>query len=80
MVFTNLQENDHGPIQIICEYYRLSCPAKGSALTFHSLEHLHPLEYHRPVGIVICCTSSIFDLNSFSADPELADVCLHSKF
>ncbi|CAK8563990.1 unnamed protein product [Lathyrus sativus] len=66
-------ENDHGPLQIICEYYRLKCPAKGSALTFHPLEHLHPLEYHRPAGTVPCRTSSIFDLKSCSTGPELAD-------
>ncbi|CAL5199188.1 unnamed protein product [Lathyrus oleraceus] len=66
-------ENDHGPLQIICEYYRLNCPAKGSALTFHPLEHLHPLEYHRPAGTVPCRTGSIFDLKSCSTGPELAD-------
>lgn len=80
MAFTNLQENDHGPLKIICEYYRLSCPAKGSTLTFHPLDHLHPLEYHRRAGTVLCRTGSIFDLNSFSADPKLADVCRHSNF
>ncbi|KAL5065805.1 hypothetical protein RYX36_027542 [Vicia faba] len=66
-------ENDHGPLQIICEYYRLNCPAKGSALTFHPLEHLHPLEYHRPAGTALCCTGSISGLKSCSTGPELAD-------
>ncbi|XP_058756545.1 uncharacterized protein LOC131629762 isoform X2 [Vicia villosa] len=66
-------ENNHGPLQIICEYYRLNCPAKGSALTFHPLEHLHPLEYQRPSETVLCRTGSIFELKSCSTGPELAD-------
>ncbi|XP_073219447.1 uncharacterized protein [Cicer arietinum] len=66
-------ENDHGPLQIICAYYRLSCPDRGSALTFHPLEHLHPLEYHRPAGTVLCHTGSTVDLKNCSTGLELTD-------
>ncbi|KEH32449.1 uncharacterized protein [Medicago truncatula] len=66
-------ENDHGPLQIICEYYRIGCPSRGSSLTFHSLEHLHPLEYHRPAETVLCRTGSTVDLKSCSTGQELAD-------
>ncbi|GAU33181.1 hypothetical protein TSUD_206400 [Trifolium subterraneum] len=66
-------ENDHGPLQIICKYYQLSCPARGSALTFHPLEHLHPLEYHRPAVTVLCRTGSTIDLKNFSTGLDLAD-------
>ncbi|KAK1408540.1 hypothetical protein QVD17_40402 [Tagetes erecta] len=40
--------NNHGSLQIICEYYRLHIPERGSTIRFHPLEHLHPLEFHRP--------------------------------
>ncbi|WJX96466.1 hypothetical protein P8452_77669 [Trifolium repens] len=66
-------ENDHGPLQIICKYYQLSCLARGSALTFHPLEHLHPLEYHRPAATVLCRTGSTIDLENFSTGLDLAD-------
>jgi hypothetical protein len=75
-----LQENDHGPLQIICKYYQLSCLARGSALTFHPLEHLHPLEYHRPAVTVLCRTGSTIDLENFSTGLDLADVCCHNNF
>ncbi|KAK6152004.1 hypothetical protein DH2020_014639 [Rehmannia glutinosa] len=40
--------NSHGSLQIISEYYQLCCPERGSPIKFHPLDHLHPLEYHRP--------------------------------
>ncbi|KAJ8437334.1 hypothetical protein Cgig2_015065 [Carnegiea gigantea] len=43
-----VQANNHGSLQIICEYYKLDCPPRGSTITFHPLEHLYPLEFHRP--------------------------------
>ncbi|XP_061361519.1 uncharacterized protein LOC133305343 isoform X2 [Gastrolobium bilobum] len=67
------KENNHGPLQIITEYYRLSCPARGSTLTFHPLEHLHPLEYHRPDETVLRLAGSTVDLKSCSTGLELAD-------
>ncbi|KAK7363296.1 hypothetical protein VNO77_05432 [Canavalia gladiata] len=67
------KENNHGPLQIISEYYRLSLPARGLSLTFHPLEHLHPLEYHRPAETFLCLAGSTVDLKSFSTGLELAD-------
>ncbi|CAL0330285.1 unnamed protein product [Lupinus luteus] len=67
------KENNHGQLQIISEYYHLKCPAKGSALTFHPLEYLHPLEYHRLAETIQCLGGSTVDLKSFSTDLELAD-------
>ncbi|KAK7328835.1 hypothetical protein VNO77_22961 [Canavalia gladiata] len=65
--------NNCGPLQIVSEYYRLSCPARGSALMFHPLEHLHPLEYHRPDETVLCLAGSTVDLKSCSTGLELAE-------
>ncbi|KAE9601593.1 putative DENN domain-containing protein [Lupinus albus] len=67
------KENNHGQLQIISEYYHLNCPARGSALTFHPLEHLHPLEYHRLAETIQCLGGSTVDFKSFSTDLELAD-------
>ncbi|XP_057415703.1 uncharacterized protein LOC130710441 [Lotus japonicus] len=67
------KEHNHGPLQIISEYYRLSCPARGSTLTFHPLEHLHPLEYHRPAGTVPHLVGSTVDLKACNAGQELAN-------
>ncbi|KAF7837915.1 DENN domain-containing protein 5B isoform A [Senna tora] len=68
------KENNNGPLQIISEYYRLSCPVRGSALRFHPLEHLHPLEYHRPDETVLRLAGSTFDLRSFSTGLEWAEL------
>ncbi|XP_062091165.1 uncharacterized protein LOC133797316 isoform X1 [Humulus lupulus] len=65
--------NDHGSLQIICEYYRLRCPAKGSTLRFHPLEHLHPLEYHRLEETVIHVGGSTIDLRSCTTSLELSE-------
>ncbi|TKY72858.1 DENN domain-containing protein 5B [Spatholobus suberectus] len=65
--------NNCGSLQIISEYYRLSCPARGSALRFHPLEHLHPLEYHRPDETVLCLAGSTVDLKSCITGLELAE-------
>ncbi|TKY54425.1 DENN domain-containing protein 5B [Spatholobus suberectus] len=67
------KENNHGPLQIISEYYRLSYPARGSSLTFHPLEHLHPLEYHRSAETVLRLAGSTVDLKTSSTGLELAD-------
>ncbi|MED6193145.1 hypothetical protein PIB30_016239 [Stylosanthes scabra] len=64
--------NNCGPLQIISEYYCLECPARGSSLRFHPLEHLHPVEYHRPHEIVLNLAGSIVDLKSCIA-LELAE-------
>lgn len=68
------QANNHGSLQIICEYYRLCCPTRGSTLQFHPLEHLHPLEYHRPEKTVIHVAGSTIDLRSCNTSLEYAEV------
>ncbi|XP_057428941.1 uncharacterized protein LOC130722273 [Lotus japonicus] len=65
--------NNCGPLQIISEYYRLSVPARGSALTFRPLEHLHHLEYHRPAETVLHLAGSTVDLKSCSTRLEFAE-------
>ncbi|XP_050382233.1 uncharacterized protein LOC126799140 isoform X2 [Argentina anserina] len=65
--------NDHGSLQIISEYYQLRCPARGSTIRFHPLEHLHPLEYHRPDETVLHIGGSTIDLRSCSTSLEFAE-------
>ncbi|XP_048334758.2 uncharacterized protein LOC107424124 [Ziziphus jujuba] len=65
--------NNHGSLQIICEYYRLCCPTRGSTLRFHPLEHLHPLEYHRPEKTFIHVAGSTIDLRSCNSSLEYAE-------
>nr|KYP46856.1 DENN domain-containing protein 5B [Cajanus cajan] len=65
--------NNCGPLQIISEYYSLGCPARGSTLRFHPLEHLHPLEYHRPDETILHLAGTTFDLKSCSTSLELAE-------
>ncbi|CAK7352474.1 unnamed protein product [Dovyalis caffra] len=65
--------NSHGSLQILCEYYRLQCPARGSTLRFQPLEHLHPLRYHRPDEAVLHINGSTIDLRSCSTSLETAE-------
>ncbi|CDP03098.1 unnamed protein product [Coffea canephora] len=65
--------NDHGSLQIICEYYRLRCPSRGSTIKFHPLDHLHPLEYHRIDETVLQIAGSTIDLKSCTTSLELAE-------
>ncbi|KVI12201.1 uncharacterized protein LOC112507017 isoform X2 [Cynara cardunculus var. scolymus] len=65
--------NDHGSLQIICEYYRLRLPARGSTVRFHPLEHLHPLEFHRPDETLLHIAGSAIDFMSCSTSFELAE-------
>ncbi|XWS72253.1 hypothetical protein CRYUN_Cryun02cG0024000 [Craigia yunnanensis] len=65
--------NNHGSLQLLCEYYRLPCPARGSKLRFHPLEHLHPLEYHRPDEKVLRIAGSTIDLRSCSTSLEFSE-------
>ncbi|KAF5802484.1 putative cDENN domain, uDENN domain, tripartite DENN domain, DENN domain lobe protein [Helianthus annuus] len=62
--------NSHGSLQIICEYYRLHIPERGSTIRFHPLEHLHPLEFHRPEETVLHAGS---DLVSHNTNLEIAE-------
>jgi hypothetical protein len=65
--------NNCGPLQIISEYYRFSCPTRGSTLIFHPLEHLHPLEYHRLDENALYLSGSTVDLKSCNTSVELAE-------
>ncbi|KAJ0987602.1 hypothetical protein J5N97_005958 [Dioscorea zingiberensis] len=65
--------NNHGSLQIICEYYKLQCPARGSTITFQPLEHLHPLEFQRPAETVLHIAGSTVDLRSHNTSLEVAE-------
>ncbi|KAH9763248.1 UDENN domain-containing protein [Citrus sinensis] len=65
--------NRHGSLQILCEYYRLRCPGRGTTLRFHPLEHLHPLEFHRPDKTVLHSAGSTIDLRSCSSSLEFVE-------
>ncbi|PKA47168.1 hypothetical protein AXF42_Ash017113 [Apostasia shenzhenica] len=65
--------NGHGSLQIVCEYYRLRCPARGSTLTFQPLEHLHPVKFHRPGETVLHIAGSSIDLRSCSTSLEVSE-------
>ncbi|XP_071701423.1 uncharacterized protein [Rutidosis leptorrhynchoides] len=65
--------NGHGSLQIVCEYYRLRLPAKGSTVKFHPLEHLHPLEFYRPDETVLHIADSTIDLTSCSTNFEIVE-------
>ncbi|TXG61641.1 hypothetical protein EZV62_013004 [Acer yangbiense] len=65
--------NNFGSLQILCEYYRLCCPARGTTLHFHPLEHLHPLKYHRPDETALHSTGSTIDLRSCSSSLEFVE-------
>ncbi|KAJ6825355.1 uncharacterized protein M6B38_375730 [Iris pallida] len=56
--------HNRGSLEIICEYYRLQCPARGSTITFHPLEHLNPIQFHRPGETVLHIAGSAIDLRS----------------
>ncbi|KAH7295774.1 hypothetical protein KP509_27G065400 [Ceratopteris richardii] len=40
-------EDDHCLLRILCEYYKLHVPARGSSFVFQPLEHLPPLNFKR---------------------------------
>ncbi|KAM7470264.1 hypothetical protein LguiA_008447 [Lonicera macranthoides] len=65
--------NNHGTLQIICKYYQLRCPEKGSTIKFSPLEHLHPLEYHRSDETVLHVSGSTIDLKLCSTSLEFAE-------
>ncbi|CAI9297517.1 unnamed protein product [Lactuca saligna] len=67
------KENNHGSLQIICEYYRLHLPTRGSTVTFHPLDHLHPLEFYRPDETILHIAGSTIDLMSCTTSFELAE-------
>ncbi|KAF3672852.1 DENN domain-containing protein isoform 2 [Capsicum annuum] len=65
--------NNHGSLQILCEYYQLKCPVRGSTIKFHPLDHLHPLEYYRPDEALLHVAGSTIDLKSCRSSLELAE-------
>ncbi|XP_030448297.1 uncharacterized protein LOC115671009 isoform X1 [Syzygium oleosum] len=65
--------NSYGLLQIVCEYYKLRYPARGSTVRFHPLEHLHPVEYHRPNETVLRIAGSTIDLRSCNTSLERAE-------
>ncbi|KAJ4845357.1 hypothetical protein Tsubulata_028006 [Turnera subulata] len=65
--------NNHGSLQIVCDYYRLQLPARGSTLRFQPLEHLHPVEYHRPDETILHISGSTIDLRSCRTSLEFAE-------
>ncbi|XP_043721329.1 uncharacterized protein LOC122668844 [Telopea speciosissima] len=70
--------NNYGSLQIICEYYRLRCPARGTTVTFQPLEHLPSVEFHRTGETVLHIASSTIDIRSCSRSLELAEA--HNSF
>ncbi|KAI4377474.1 hypothetical protein MLD38_015091 [Melastoma candidum] len=67
------KENSYGLLQIICEYHKIHCPASGATLRFHPLEHLHPVEYHRPNESVLRIAGLTIDLRSCCSSIEVAE-------
>lgn len=67
------KSNNNGSLQIICEYDQISCPPRGSSIRFHPLDHLHPLEYHRPDESVLHFAGSTIDMKSCNTSLELAE-------
>ncbi|KAI4380329.1 hypothetical protein MLD38_006533 [Melastoma candidum] len=67
------KENSYGLLQIICEYHKIRCPARGATVRFHPLEHLHPVEYHRPNEAVLRIAGSTIDLRSCCTSLEVAE-------
>ncbi|KAL6523636.1 hypothetical protein OROGR_017239 [Orobanche gracilis] len=65
--------NNNGSMQIICEYYQLCCPVRGSTIKFHPLDHLHPHEYHRPDETILNVAGSRIDLRSCNTSLEFAE-------
>ncbi|EES07628.1 uncharacterized protein LOC8081936 [Sorghum bicolor] len=64
----------YGSLQVVCQYYQLQCPARGSSLTFHPLEHLHPLSFHRPGETVLHIAGSTIELRSRDTSLEVAEM------
>ncbi|GMH23325.1 hypothetical protein Nepgr_025168 [Nepenthes gracilis] len=66
--------HNHGSLQIICQYYQLACPIRGSTLTFQPVDHLQPLEFHRPDVRALRISDSSIDLRSCTTSLEMVEV------
>lgn len=64
----------YGSLQVVCQYYQLQCPARGSTLAFHPLEHLHSLSFHRPGETVLHIAGSTIELRSRDTSLEVAEM------
>ncbi|KAG2661949.1 hypothetical protein PVAP13_1KG112153 [Panicum virgatum] len=64
----------YGSLQVVCQYYQLQWPARGSSLNFHPLEHLHPLSFHRPGETVLHIAGSTIELRSRDTSLEVAEM------
>jgi hypothetical protein len=69
-----LQAKKYGSLQVVCQYYQLQCPVRGSSLNFHPLEHLHSLKFHRPGETALHLAGSTIDLRSRDTSLEVAEV------
>ncbi|KAH9616694.1 hypothetical protein KSS87_001428 [Heliosperma pusillum] len=65
--------NNNGSLQILCEYYKLDTPTKGTTITFHPLEHLHPLKFHRIGERVLDISGSPLDMRLCKTSLERAE-------
>ncbi|KAJ3699159.1 hypothetical protein LUZ61_002864 [Rhynchospora tenuis] len=68
------KDNNYGSLQVMCEFYQLKCPKRGSSLTFQPLDHLHPLNFQRPSEAVLHIAGSTIDVRSLNTSLELAEV------
>ncbi|KAF7080731.1 hypothetical protein CFC21_084761 [Triticum aestivum] len=64
----------YGSLQVVCQYYQLQCPVRGSSLNFHPLEHLHSLKFHRPGETALHLAGSTIDLRSRDTSLEVAEM------
>ncbi|XP_047082787.1 uncharacterized protein LOC124693353 [Lolium rigidum] len=64
----------YGSLQVVCQYYQLQCPTRGSSLNFHPLEHLHSLKFHRPGETALHLAGSTIDLRSRDTSLEVAEM------
>ncbi|GAB2267774.1 hypothetical protein Dimus_002753 [Dionaea muscipula] len=68
------KEHNHGSLQIICQYYRMTCPSRGATVGFQPLEHQPPLEFCRPDVRALHISEASIDLKSCSTSLEMTEV------
>ncbi|XP_057839634.2 uncharacterized protein LOC131049560 isoform X1 [Cryptomeria japonica] len=65
--------NNHHSLRIVCEYYQLPLPTRGSSLVFQPLEHLEPLKFHRFGDAELKPAGSFINLRYCRTSLELAE-------
>ncbi|KAH9321085.1 hypothetical protein KI387_015724, partial [Taxus chinensis] len=65
--------NNRHSLLIVCEYYQLPLPTRGSSLVFRPLEHLQPLTFHRYRDTELKFPGSSISLGSCSTSLEIAE-------